>query len=178
MHYRDGIYYMSYSHGRYDNDTYSVHYCTSSSPVGPWTYQGEILATDGWYKGPGHHSFVYNAAMDEWYIVYHRWNYYYDSGPYSGSRSTAIEKIEYDQNGLIKLIFQTDTGVGPVWLGTSLLGDFIIDGKVDLLDLGYFADKWMTSDTKADIEPIGGNNIIDLSDFSIFSKQWLKELIN
>jgi hypothetical protein len=93
MHYRNGIYYLSYSNGSWNRSSYCVHYCTSSTPYGPWTYRGKILSSEGWFKGPGHHSFIYNAAMDEWYIVYHRWNNKRDDGPYSGSRSTAVERI-------------------------------------------------------------------------------------
>src|SRR3546814_10253395 len=53
MHERDGIYYLSYSHGRWNDATYSVHYATAPGPTGPWTYRGVILTTDGTYKGPG-----------------------------------------------------------------------------------------------------------------------------
>lgn len=116
MHYRNGIYYMSYSHGNCTKDTYSVHYCTSNSPVGPWTYRGAILSTEGWFKGPGHHSFLYNSAMDDWYIFYHRWNEYFGPGPYSGARSMCIERLKYSEDGLLKHVFQTDTGVGQVEL--------------------------------------------------------------
>src|SRR3546814_10799351 len=53
MHERDGIYYLSYSHGRWNDATYSVHYATAPGPTGPWTYRGVILTTDGTYNGPG-----------------------------------------------------------------------------------------------------------------------------
>src|SRR3546814_21074597 len=32
MHERDGIYYLSYSHGRWNDATYSVHYATAPGP--------------------------------------------------------------------------------------------------------------------------------------------------
>jgi beta-xylosidase len=171
MHFRNGIYYLSYSDGYHKDDTYSVHYSTSSSPVGPWTYRGEILGSDGWYKGPGHHSFLYNAAMDEWYIFYHR-RKEFDAGPYTTPRYLCIERIEYNDSGLIKPVVQTDIGVGPVWLGNSLLGDFTGDNVVDYKDLRYFCQVWLSSDTKADIQPIGGNNIVDILDFTVFTNQW------
>ncbi|MEN6309767.1 MAG: family 43 glycosylhydrolase [Anaerohalosphaeraceae bacterium] len=175
MHYRNGVYYLSYSNGSWNNDTYSVHYCTSSTPYGPWTYRGKILSSEGWFKGPGHHSFVHNAAMDEWYIVYHRWNERLDSGPYSGSRSVAIEKITYEGDA-IQTIMQTDTGVGPVWVGTHLRSDFNHDNQVDLSDLLTLVNSWLTANTTADMAPVGGDGIVGLEDLSFFATQWLKTL--
>ncbi len=117
MHYRSGIYYLSYSHGAWNSDGYSVHYCTASGPVGPWTYRGVLMASDGIHKGPGHHSFLYNGATEEWYIFYHRWDSRTGSGPYTGSRSIAIERTHYEADGRIKPFVLTRTGVGPVRLG-------------------------------------------------------------
>lgn len=175
MHYRKGVYYLSYSNGSWNNDTYSVHYCTSSTPVGPWTYRGKILSSQGWFKGPGHHSFMYNGALDEWIIVYHRWNERLDSGPYSGSRSVAIEKISYDGDA-IRPIMQTDTGVGPVWLGDHLRSDLDRNNEVGLLDLLTLADVWLTANTLADMVPVGGDGIVSLQDMNFFAAQWLKRL--
>ncbi|RZM18432.1 MAG: glycosyl hydrolase 43 family protein, partial [Sphingomonas sp.] len=72
MHERGGIYYLSYSHGRWNGPDYSSHYATAPSPTGPWTYRGAILTSDARHQGPGHHSFVQDPAGD-WLIVYHRW---------------------------------------------------------------------------------------------------------
>lgn len=174
MHYRNGVYYLSYSNGSWRDSTYCVRYSTSTTPYGPWTYRGKILSSEGWFKGPGHHSFMYNPAMDEWYIVYHRWNNRLDNGPYTtGSRSVAVEKITY-QNNLIKEIMQTDTGVGPVWLGQWLQSDFNHDDSVDTLDLLALADAWRTASTQADIAPVGRDGIVNLKDLAFFSSQWLK----
>lgn len=114
MHCRNGIYYLSYSHGRWNSDTYSVHYAMSKTPFGPWDYQGAILVGNAAYKGPGHHSLLYNPAMDQWYIFYHRWENVRGSGPYRGSRRIAIEYLEYESDGRIKPVIMTDKGVGPV----------------------------------------------------------------
>ena len=73
MHFANGRYYLSYSHGFYGGASYSVHYATSDSPTGPWQYRGPILRSDLTRKGPGHHSFVRDARDGQWYIVYHRW---------------------------------------------------------------------------------------------------------
>jgi len=114
MHCRNGIYYLSYSHGQWHHDTYSVHYATSNSPLGPWDYRGAILVSDDTYKGPGHHSILYHSAMNEWYIVYHRWEKVKGPGPYRGSRRIAIEYLNYDGDGRIKPVIMTSKGPGPV----------------------------------------------------------------
>lgn len=121
MHYRNGIYYLSYSHGGWSNATYSVHYATSDTPTGPWSYRGVILSSNERHKGPGHHSFLYNAALEEWYLFYHRWNNRSGPGPFRGSRKIAIEKMVYESDGRIRPFVLTDEGVGPVRLGDSAL---------------------------------------------------------
>lgn len=120
MHYRNRTYYLSYSHGYWRDQSYSVHYCTSTSPTGPWTYQGVILDSDDKHKGPGHHSIFRNPSENQDYIVYHRWNDREGPGPYSGgSRQVAVEILEYDSEKRIKPIQMTDTGVGPLNFGAS-----------------------------------------------------------
>ena len=176
MHYRNGTYYLSYSHGYWLDQTYSVHYCTSNSPTGPWNYRGRILSSDTWFKGPGHHSIAYNNATDQWYITYHRWNNKLESGPYDGERSVAIDILEYDNNGLIKPVKQTDSGIGPIWLGNDYIADFVLDGIVDYNDLAYMSSVWLTNDSTADIAPVGGDNFVDMFDLATFiSEHWMKE---
>ncbi len=113
MHFRNGTYYLSYSHGSWHDHTYSVHYATASSPAGPWQYRGKILGSDATHKGPGHHSIVRLPGTDEWYIFYHRWNNRPGLGPYSGSRSVAIERLSYQTDGRIAPVTMTDAGPGP-----------------------------------------------------------------
>ena len=174
MHYRNGVYYLSYSHGSWNRDSYSVHYCTASGPVGPWTYRGVLMSSNGVHKGPGHHSFLYNGAMEEWYIVYHRWNKRTGSGPYTGSRSVAIEKMHYESDGRIRPFVLTDSGVGPVWLGRTVRQDFNADGVVNAADLLYLANAWLSADAAGDVWPIGGDGIVDICDLTAVSQRWLK----
>jgi beta-xylosidase len=108
VHERNGIYYLSYSHGRWNRSDYSVHYATAPSPVGPWQYRGVILKADAKYKGPGHHSFVRDPKTGQWLIVYHRWEGQSGDGPYGGERRVAIQSITYDAAGLIQPIKMTD----------------------------------------------------------------------
>jgi len=107
MHIHNGRYYLSYSHGSWRHASYSVHYATAETPVGPWTYRGEILTSDATRKGPGHHSFVRSPLTGEWKIIYHRWENQTNDGPFRGSRQICIESIEYDASGLIRPIAMT-----------------------------------------------------------------------
>ncbi|MCW1916806.1 family 43 glycosylhydrolase [Luteolibacter sp. GHJ8] len=113
MHRRGKIYYLSYSHGKWNDSSYSVHYATASSPEGPWHYRGCVLESDAKHQGPGHHSFVENPSTKEWFIVYHRWETAKKEGPFRGGRKIAVEKVDYDDKGLIKTIRMTD-GKSPV----------------------------------------------------------------
>lgn len=108
MHERNGIYYLTYSHGWWQGDSYSVHYATGPSPTGPFTYHGPILVGNEKHKGPGHHSIIHDEKSDTWRIVYHRWNNQKGAPPFRGRRSTAIETFTYDEKGLINSIEMTD----------------------------------------------------------------------
>ncbi|MGE9268972.1 MAG: family 43 glycosylhydrolase [Verrucomicrobiales bacterium] len=111
MHFYDGRYYLSYSHGSFRDASYSVHYSTAESPVGPWRYEGAILVSDRQHKGPGHHSFVQVPGSEDWLVVYHRWNGREGRGPYRGKREIAIELMEHAEDGKIRPIQMTDEGV-------------------------------------------------------------------
>ena len=113
MHFANDRYYLTYSHGWWKGDSYSVHYATGKSPLGPWEYHGAILTSDDTHKGPGHHSIIHNERSDKWYIVYHRWNDRQGKGPYDGGRSVAIDELTYDKDGLINPIHMTDSDGPP-----------------------------------------------------------------
>lgn len=107
IHEYDGHYYLSYSHGSYNRASYSVHYAKGESPVGPWVYQGRLLASDAIRKGPGHHAFIRDPATGQWWIFYHRWQNAEGEGPYRGMRQICVEPIEYDTEGRILPIQMT-----------------------------------------------------------------------
>jgi beta-xylosidase len=107
MHERAGVYYLSYSHGRFNGPDYSVHYATARSPLGPWRYRGAILTGDARHQGPGHHSFV-QAADGTWLIVYHRWEQRPGPAPFKGERQVAIDRVTYARDGGIMPIVMTD----------------------------------------------------------------------
>ncbi len=110
MHEREGRYYLSYSHGGYRDSSYSVHYATAETPIGPWTYRGCILSSDSSRKGPGHHSFFRHPRTNDWLIAYHRWEDQRGDGPYRGSRQVCIDRIDYDRDGLIRPVAMTGRG--------------------------------------------------------------------
>lgn len=112
LHERGGTYYLSYSHGRFNGASYSVHYATAPSPVGPWKYRGAILTSDATHKGPGHHSFV-KAPNGEWLIVYHRWENPQGPEPYRGERQVAVDRVQYARDGRILPIRMTDGAAAP-----------------------------------------------------------------
>lgn len=112
MHYNDGGYYLSYSHGSWRHSSYSVHYATAETPTGPWTYRGAILTSDATHKGPGHHSFIRSPLDGRWRIVYHRWENQMGHGPYRGARQICIDVVEHDANGLIHPIAMTGQPAG------------------------------------------------------------------
>ncbi len=66
----DGRYYLFYSGGNYEDDSYAVGYATCAGPLGPCADAPEnpILKTGCRAHGPGHNTFA-----GSW-IVYHAWN--------------------------------------------------------------------------------------------------------
>ncbi len=90
LHKRSGLYYFSYSTG----DTHHLVYATSSSPLGPFTYRGQILGpVVGWTT---HHSIVEFEA--KWYLFYHDASL---SGGKNHLRCVKVAELLYDANGAI-----------------------------------------------------------------------------
>lgn len=112
MHEHRGTYYLSYSHGKWNGASYSVHYATAPTPTGPWTYQGPILTGDASHQGPGHHSFVVTPG-GRTLIVYHRWEQKPGSEPFRGERQIAIDRVSYAPDGRIRPIHMTDGTAAP-----------------------------------------------------------------
>ena len=121
--YRNGVYYFSWSEDDTRSENYRVRYAMSSSPMGPLQIPENnlVIAKDkeaGIY-GTGHHSTIQIPGKDEWYIVYHRFNYPQgikmgDAAGYN--REVCIDKMEFNANGTIKQVTPTHEGVKPVKL--------------------------------------------------------------
>ncbi|TDB67556.1 glycoside hydrolase family 43 protein [Arundinibacter roseus] len=92
MHTYNGKYYFSYSTG----DTHFLAYATSTSPYGPFTYQGTILKpVEGWTT---HHSIV--EFKGKWYLFYH-------DAQVSGKthlRNVKVRELTYREDGSIVTI--------------------------------------------------------------------------
>ena len=101
---RNGIYYLTYS----DNNHGANHmkYCISENPLGPWEYKGIFLEPTG--CDTSHGSVV--EYKGQWYMFYH-------NQAISGRgnlRSVCIDKLFFNDDGTIKTVEQTKTGVPAV----------------------------------------------------------------
>ncbi len=106
---RNGRYYFMWSEGGWTGPDYSVAYAVADSPLGPFKRIGKILQQDPKVAtGAGHHSVLQIPGADEWYIVYHR----RPLGETDGNhRVTCIDRMEFDERGLIKPVKITFEGV-------------------------------------------------------------------
>jgi len=106
--YRNGTYYFMWSEEDTRSENYGVRYGTATSPLGPIKIEenNHVLQKDpskGIY-GTGHNSILQIPGKDEWYIVYHRFNY--PDGIHMGdaagyNREVCIDRIYFDEKGNI-----------------------------------------------------------------------------
>lgn len=116
--YRNGKYYFSWSIDDTRSPNYSVGYGISNGPLGeieiPENYV--ILQKDpskGIF-GTGHHSTIQIPGKDEWYMIYHRFNY--PAGirmgdPAGFNREVCLDKMEFNEDGSIQKVHPTHQGV-------------------------------------------------------------------
>ncbi len=109
MFIRNGKYYFMWSEGGWGGPDYSVAYAIADSPFGPFDRVGKILQQDPTIAtGAGHHSVIKIPEKDEWYIVYHRRPLTEKDG---NSRETCIDRMYFDEKGMIKPVIITKEGV-------------------------------------------------------------------
>ncbi|HJV77417.1 MAG TPA: family 43 glycosylhydrolase [Paludibacter sp.] len=121
--YRNGTYYFMWSEDDTRSENYRVRYATSTSPLGAFTISKDnlVIAKDpkaGIY-GTGHNSVLQIPGKDEWYLVYHRFNYPkgITQGDAAGyNREVCIDKMEFNADGSIKQVIPTHKGIDPVSL--------------------------------------------------------------
>lgn len=106
---RDGRYYFMWSEGGWTGPDYSVAYAVGDSPLGPFTRLGKVLRQDpAVATGAGHHSVIRAPGTDQYFIVYHR-------RPLGETdrdhRVVCIDRMEFDERGLIKPVKITFEGV-------------------------------------------------------------------
>lgn len=106
VHKYNNTYYYSYAayNANGDNWPSNIDYCTSSNPLGPWTYKGTLNGFAG--SGTNHAGIV--PFKDKWYFVYHT---DYLSGGTAWERSVQIDYMYYNTDGTLKKIAQTTSGV-------------------------------------------------------------------
>lgn len=111
MFIRNGKYYFMWSEGGWTGPDYSVAYAISDSPFGPFKRIGKILQQNpAIATGAGHHSVIHEKEKDAWYIVYHRRPIGETDG---NSRVTCIDRMYFDEKGLIRPVIITKEGVPP-----------------------------------------------------------------
>ena len=110
LHKRGDLYYLTYAGiDEAVSSNEQIHYSTSTSVTGPWEYRGMLT-------GPGENSFTIHPGIvefqDQWYFFYH------DAGLTIGDlegdigrRAVRVEYLYYNEDGTIRPIEQTDTGV-------------------------------------------------------------------
>lgn len=119
--YRNGQYYFMWSEDDTRSENYRVRYGTSSSPLGPISIPANNLviakdSTTGIY-GTGHNSILQIPGKDEWYIVYHRFNYPngINMGRAAGyNREVCIDKLTFNTDGSINKVVPTHKGIPPL----------------------------------------------------------------
>ncbi|MCW1884759.1 glycoside hydrolase family 43 protein [Luteolibacter flavescens] len=108
---KNGKYYFMWSEGGWTGPDYRVAYAISDSLFGPHERIGVVLEQDDKIaRGAGHHSIIHNTKDDSYYIVYHRRPIGVNTRDH---RETCIEKLEFDEKGLIKPVKMTVEGVAP-----------------------------------------------------------------
>lgn len=116
MHKYKGKYYLSYSgpiSGRK-----KILYSVSDSPYGPFEFKGEILRPMN--SCTNHHSIV--EFKGQWYLFYHNSDLYFEqhpnekpvcdwSKPAPFRRSICVDYLYYNEDGTIKEVVPTKTGL-------------------------------------------------------------------
>ncbi len=127
LFYRQGKYYLLWSENDTRSPDYRVRYATATSPLGPFIAPKDNLVIEkdpvlGIY-GTGHNSVIQIPGRDEWYIVYHRFNY--PKGITMGrdagyNREVCIDRMNFDVDGNILPVHPTHEGIAPVSLFTAI----------------------------------------------------------
>ncbi len=121
--FRKNRYYFFWSENDTRDENYRVRYGFSDSATGKITIPEHNLvlqkdAGQGIY-GTGHNSVIQVPGKDEWYMVYHR--FVYPEGIKMGrdagyNREVCINRLEFDDQGLVKEVHPDHQGIKPVKL--------------------------------------------------------------
>jgi beta-xylosidase len=118
VNYRAGLFHLTYSIDDTGSENYRVGYATAASVHGPWTYRGVVLSKDTskGILGTGHSSVVNVPGTDDWYMAYHRFEIPGGDGTH---RETTIDRVEFDVEGLMKVVVPTLESVAAQRIGSS-----------------------------------------------------------
>ena len=140
---RGDKYYLMYPDGMSDSEGGNrMRYAIADNVMGPYTAQAEPILGPVTDCDTTHGSIV--EYKGEWYIFYH-------NGALSGAgnlRSVCVDKVEFNEDGTIKPVVQTTTGVpaigpaetgkyAPNQTGALLLSDETIQQYKDTYDYAY-----------------------------------------
>ena len=111
---RNNKYYFMWSEGGWGGPNYRVAYAMSDSLSGPFERIGTVLKQDSTVAtGAGHHSVLQLPDRDEWYIIYHRRPL---GETAANHRVTCMDRMYFDEKGLIQPVKITHEGVGKIKL--------------------------------------------------------------
>lgn len=102
---REGKYYFTFPWVR--NETETLAYAMSDSPLGPYEFKGLIMAESPTGCWTNHHSLV--EWNGQWYLFYHHNDY---SPDFDKNRSVRIDSISFNPDGTIVEVVPTLRGVG------------------------------------------------------------------
>ncbi|MBE7171657.1 MAG: family 43 glycosylhydrolase [Williamsia sp.] len=119
--YRNGTYYFLWSQNDTRDPNYQVRYGTAHSPLGKITVPENNLvivkdSTAGIW-GTGHNSTIQVPGKDEWYLVYHRFNYPrgINMAREAGyNREVCIDRLEFNADGTLKTVVPTHEGIRSI----------------------------------------------------------------
>ncbi len=119
--YRNGTYYFMWSEDDTRSPNYKVRYGISDSPLGELQIPENniVIQRDAETNifATGHNSAIQIPGKDEWYLVYHRFTY--PKGVAMGGkggfhREVCIDKMVFDEDGLIVEVKPTFNGIDPI----------------------------------------------------------------
>jgi arabinoxylan arabinofuranohydrolase len=107
LHKRGDIYYLTYA--GFSGGSEDIRYATAPKITGPWTNRGELT-------GNAKNSFTIHPGIIEfngqWYLFYHNATLTLNGQVgTTGRRSVCIDYLNYNEDGTMKFVLQTDKGI-------------------------------------------------------------------
>ena len=108
---RHGRYYLMWSEGKWEIDTYQAAYGVADNPLGPFTLRGKLLENHPEIgTAAGHHSaLLLPGTEDEWVICYHRRPL---GETDQNHRVTCLDRLVFNADGTLAPVVLTHGGVG------------------------------------------------------------------